>query len=88
MILVDTGPLVAMIDPRDSLHRRSRADLAKLADPSLMVTMPVLTEAFFHLSTRVARRKLRSVLEALEISIQEISGSTLAAAMDWMDAYA
>jgi hypothetical protein len=31
VILIDRGPLVALIDPRDNLHRRSRADLLKLA---------------------------------------------------------
>ncbi len=88
MILVDTGPLVALIDPRDGLHRRSRADLAKLTDPSFLVTVPVLTETFFHLVSRVARRKLRALLEELEVSVREISGSTVAASMDWLDAYA
>jgi len=88
MILVDTGPLVALLDPRDGLHRRSRADLAKLTDPSLLVTVPVLTEAYFHLGSRVARRKLRALLEELDVSVREISDSTLAAVMDWLDEYA
>ena len=88
MILVDTGALVALIDPRDRLHRRSRADLAKLTDPSLFVTMPVLTETFFHLCSGVARRRLRALLGELEVSVREIAGSTLAASMDWLDAYA
>ena len=76
MILVDTGALVALIDPRDRLHRRSRADLAKLTDPSLFVTMPVLTETFFHLCSGVARRRLRALLGELEVSVREIAGKT------------
>ena len=88
MILVDTGPLVALIDPRDSLHRRSRADLAELTDPSFLVTVPVLTETYFHLRSRVARRKLRALLEELEVSVREIASSTVGASMDWMDVYA
>lgn len=88
MILIDTGPLVALIDPRDGLHERSRADLAKLTDPSFQVTVPVLTETYFHLCSRVARRKLRALLEALDVTVREIAVSTVAASMDWLDAYA
>jgi predicted nucleic acid-binding protein len=88
MILVDTGPWVALVDPRDGLHRRARADLAKLADPSLKVTLPILTETFFHLGSRDARRKLRAMLEELEVLVQEIADSTIRASMDWMDHYA
>jgi predicted nucleic acid-binding protein len=88
MILVDTGALVALIDPRDGLHRRSRADLQKITDPSLLVTMPVLTETFFHLSSQVARRKLRMLIKELGVSIREVTGSTLAASFDWLDLYA
>ena len=87
MTLVDTGPLVALIDPRDGLHRRARKDLAKLTDP-LLVSVPVLTETLFHLRSRVARRKLRALLEELEAAIQEVAASTVAAAMDWLDRYA
>src|SRR5262245_29665147 len=88
MTLVDTGPLVALIDPRDGLHRRSRADLAKMTDPSFLVTVPVLTETLFHLSTRVARRKLRALFQELGVSVREIADSTIAASMDWLDLYA
>ena len=88
MILVDTGPLVALIDPRDSLHRKARSDLENLTDPSFLVTVPVLTETFFHLFSRIARRKLCALLQELEMSIREIDGSTVAASMDWLDVYA
>ena len=88
MTLVDTGALVALIDPRDGLHRRARKDLAKLTDPLLLVTVPVLGETFFHLRSRVARRKLRALLDELEVSIREVAASTLDASMDWMDRYA
>lgn len=45
MILVDTGPLVALFDPRDGLHASCRERLRTL-DPPLATTLPVLTEAF------------------------------------------
>jgi uncharacterized protein len=88
MILVDTGPLVALIHPRDSLHRRSRDDLAKFTDPSFLTTVPVLTETFFHLRSKVARRKLRALLGELEVSVREIGDSTVARSMDWLEVYA
>ena len=49
MMLVDTGPLVALFDPADDSHRRCVAVLEKIAQP-LWTTVPVLTEAF-HLLT-------------------------------------
>ena len=45
MILVDTGPLIALFDPRDAHHSRCKNTLARIRD-SLVTTIPVLTEAF------------------------------------------
>jgi predicted nucleic acid-binding protein len=45
MILVDTGPFVALFDPRDGAHERCRAVLRGLREP-LWTTVPVLTECF------------------------------------------
>ena len=49
MILVDTGPLVALFDPADADHRRCVEILAGITEP-IGSTVPVLTEAF-HLLT-------------------------------------
>ena len=49
VILVDTGPLVALFDPADSWHTRCVAKLETLKEP-LCATVPVLAEAF-HLLT-------------------------------------
>ena len=45
MILVDTGPLVALFDRKDAAHRRCSSILKGLREP-LKTTIPVLTEAF------------------------------------------
>lgn len=49
MILVDTGPLIALFDPRDDLHERCKRTLKSLRS-RLFTTVPVLTEAFHILS--------------------------------------
>ncbi|HUO85459.1 MAG TPA: PIN domain-containing protein [Thermoanaerobaculia bacterium] len=45
MILVDTGPLVALFDRRDPDYQRCAAILEEIREP-LRTTIPVLTEAF------------------------------------------
>jgi predicted nucleic acid-binding protein len=49
VILVDTGPLVALFDPQDAQHARCREVLRTLQEP-LFTTVAVLTEAFHMLS--------------------------------------
>lgn len=45
MILVDTGPLVALFDPKEEQHGSCRQTLASIRLPTV-TTLPVLTEAF------------------------------------------
>ena len=49
MILLDTGPLVALFDPADDSHRPCVDVLKTIVEP-LGTTIPVLTEAFHLLS--------------------------------------
>jgi len=49
VILVDTGPLVALFDPADESHERCVSVLQTIEEP-LGTTIPVLTEAFHLLS--------------------------------------
>lgn len=64
MILVDTTPLVALCDPRDSLHGKALSDLDRVAKRGLVLSEPVLTEACFLLSTPSQRARLeRLILE-------------------------
>ena len=46
---MDTGPFVALFDPKDALHERCKGVLQTIREP-LFTTVPVLTEAFHMLS--------------------------------------
>lgn len=67
MILIDTTPLVALCDARDSLHRTALQDLASLPD-ALGTCEAVLMEACFHLPRGPQRRRLRAVLDRLHVA--------------------
>lgn len=45
MILVDTGPFVALFDPSDPYHKQC-VELLKTIQEPLVTSIPVLTEAF------------------------------------------
>jgi hypothetical protein len=49
VILLDTGPAVALFDPKDASHPRCRDVLRTVREP-LVTTIPVLAEAFHMLS--------------------------------------
>ena len=58
MILVDTGPLIALFDPADAWHARC-VEVRKGVDEPLYTTTPVLKEAFHLLpSASVGARRL------------------------------
>ena len=46
MILLDTGPIVAVFDASDAYHHSCVETLKKIKEP-LVTTWPVLTEAFY-----------------------------------------
>jgi predicted nucleic acid-binding protein len=67
VILVDTTPLVALCDPRDSKHRTAVKHLESLAADDFAVCDAVLTEACFHLPYRSQRERLRDLLHRLGV---------------------
>lgn len=75
MILVDTGPLVALCDARDSKHRLAARHLASFEGESLVVCDAVLTEACFHLPFVNQRQRLRLLLHDLGVEAHPLSGS-------------
>ncbi len=67
MILLDTGPLVALCDPRDGLNRTALRDLNRVFREPLVLCAPVLTEACFLLPHAIQRERLRRVIAELPV---------------------
>jgi predicted nucleic acid-binding protein len=62
MILVDTGPFVALFDPRDAQHEQCKNILRKIHEP-LYTTVPVLTETFHMLApASIGANRLRDFI--------------------------
>jgi predicted nucleic acid-binding protein len=87
MIVVDTGPLIALFDPRDKLHMQCRGRLASLRAP-LVTTLPVLTEAF-HILSPASRgsAQLRIFIESEGMGIHFSSDAELTRAFELMEIY-
>ena len=90
MILIDTTPLVALCDARDSKHRVALKHLESLATDEFAVCDAVLTEACFHLPHRNQRQRLRALLR--ELSAQPVpimyELDFLLEVLDWLTKYA
>src|SRR3989441_11111244 len=88
MILVDTGPLVALFDHKDAEHDRCANVLKSLREP-LQTTIPVLTEVFYMLgpATRESDR-LREFVEKGGLSIWFFDRPALTRAFELMEIYA
>jgi uncharacterized protein len=67
VILVDTGPLVALADARDDKHTTAVAQLRSLIAGDLAVCDAVIADACFHLPHPSQRRRLRAIVHDLRI---------------------
>jgi predicted nucleic acid-binding protein len=88
MILVDTGPLVALFDPQDGQHDRCATTLKTIREP-IVTTTPVLTEAFHILGpASVGSDRLREFIEQGGLSVWFLDRATLTRAFELMELYA
>ncbi len=88
MILVDTGPLIALFDPRDALHERCKRTLKTLRS-QLLTTLPVLTEAFHILSPESqGSDRLRDFVALGGLGVWFFDHGTLERAFELMERYA
>ena len=88
-VLVDTGPLVALLDTRDRLHGRALSELDRLTGP-LWLGLPTLTESCFLLGSTHLRRRLSSLLdrEVMQLVGPKDDDATTRRSMKWLDHYA
>jgi len=88
VILVDTGPLIALFDPRDALHDRCKRTLKTLRS-RLLTTIPVLTEAFHILSPEsLGSDRLRDFIALGGLGVWFLDRGTLERAFELMERYA
>ena len=86
-VLLDTGPLVALLSERETRHPWVKAQFAQWTEPCVTCD-PVLTESFHLLAkvrggTAALRAALREKLIVLDFDL----GSELAAVLDLMNCY-
>lgn len=87
-VLIDTGPLVALLDARDTLHQRALRELEAIRQP-LVAEVPVLTEAHFLLRSSALRRRLADALErGVFVTSDELPATRLRYALRWLGEYA
>lgn len=88
MILVATGPLVALFDPADGQHGRCVRTLRALREP-LYTTTPVLTEAFHLLRPESpGSDRLRDFVERGGAAVWFFDADGLRRAFELMEIYA
>jgi predicted nucleic acid-binding protein len=86
--LVDTGPLVALFDPKDGEHERCVAALKGIRG-RLQTTVPVLTEAFHILDPgSQGSAALRAFVSKGGLALWHLDAPLLARAFELMDRYA
>ena len=88
MILVDTGPLVALFNPKDDQHSRCLGILKAIREP-LCTTVAVLTEAFHMLEPNsMGSDRLREFIAKGAMSVWFFEPGSLTRAFELMELYA
>lgn len=88
MILVDTGPLVALFDPKDGQHGRCTTVLRKIRE-ALFTTVPVLTETFHMLGpASQGSAQLRDFILKGGLSVWFMNHTAMERSFELMEQYA
>jgi uncharacterized protein len=88
MILIDTGPSVALFDRHDGLHARTSAALKGLREP-LAMTVAVLTETFHVLEPQsVGSDRVREFVMRGGLAVAFLDRPSLVRAFELMEQYA
>lgn len=87
MILVDTGPLLALFDPKDEQHDRCVKTLEGVQEP-IRTTLPVLTAAFHKLGpASPGSDRLREFVVKGGLSVWFSDSAALVRAFELMELY-
>ena|ERR1043166_2550216 len=88
--LLDTGPLVALLDRSEHDHRRVADSFAQLRGTRLVTTGAVITEAFYFLAeVKNGPARLGAFLEASAIEVRDaFNTDALHTAVELMSKYA
>jgi len=85
VILLDSNVLVALVDERDALHARAKGALRRARSGPLVVTTAVLSETLFFLERAFERRRLRFLLDSLDVGAAPTVDRSVV--LDWMERY-
>ena len=86
MILVDAGPLVALVNSDDSHHDRCRAAARGILDP-VGTVWPVVTEAMYLLGSWQAQDALWELMESAEMQLLPLDAGDCARMRELMRKY-
>jgi predicted nucleic acid-binding protein len=87
-VLVDTGPLVALLNRGDKDHREVVQALAKIKDDPLVSVWPVLVEAMYLLSPSLqAQRALWEIFETGTVKLLSLDESDFGPMKGLMEKY-
>ena len=85
-ILLDTGPLIAILDKRDKAHKRC-VSFVKGFRGNLLMTEPVLTEAAYLLRSAKYFKNCVSLVSAGQIHIYPFNNKRLLRCVELMEQY-
>jgi predicted nucleic acid-binding protein len=90
VILVDANVLIALVDPRQTLHPAATADLKKLPGADLLVAAPVLSEVCHLLPAAHHRARIWELIGALHLRPPAIPNDVHVwnEVFDWLARYA
>jgi predicted nucleic acid-binding protein len=86
-VLVDTGPLVALIEADDPFHDRCVEKLETITEP-LFTVWPVISEAMHLVRVPVAQEKLWDVLQGEQLRVLALETADFARIRELMRKYA
>jgi predicted nucleic acid-binding protein len=89
-VLIDSGPLVSVCSPRDSMHARASREIDNFRNVSILACLPVISETYFFLKESDQRARFHGLLVDGLVSTYTEKGEPIALehALKWLQKYA